>query len=117
MPAPKRSPINFVKTVASPRYPNSAKAITISELDFSIDQFNKQAGSSFLSLEITQSKTNHPHRCIFPYNNETSISELVEFIRKEVNETHIYCRTRDLNMDYLFTLGYRKVIELKTKRI
>jgi len=30
---------------------------------------------------------------------------------------HIFCRTRDLNVDYLLTLGYRKVKELKTKRI
>jgi hypothetical protein len=54
LPAPKPSPVSFIKTLPSPRHPNSAKSITPVNYDFSIDQYQRQLGSNFLSLEITQ---------------------------------------------------------------
>lgn len=117
MPAPKRSPVSFIKTVASPRHPNTSKPIAMSSHDFSIEQFTKQSNALMLTLQIALEKVNVPHRCIFTYNNDTTIGELIDYMRKELRDQYLFFKSRDMNVDYILTLVQRKVRELRTKRL
>lgn len=117
MQMPKRSPVSFIKTVASPRHPNNTKNIAFSSHDFSTDHFNKQGNTLMLTLQISLQKVNVPHRCIFTYNNESTIGELVDYMRKELRDSYLFFKSRDINVDYLLTLAQRKVRELRVKRL
>ena len=65
--ANKRGPISFIKTVASPRQPNSAKTI-LTENDPTLTHYQRHSGVTLLSVEIAFDKFVHNHRCVFTYH-------------------------------------------------
>lgn len=83
---PKRAPINFVRTVASPAQPGrtmqvqTAKSITTVESDFTIDQFSRPS-AALLSLEITLDRPVRTMRLAFPYSSDTTVIDLLAFLK------------------------------------
>ena len=45
------------------------------------------------------------------------MQELVSFMKKETSESHVYFKSKNLNIDYMLTLKERKVKELGTKKL
>lgn len=113
----KKGPISFIKTSASPRHVNSAKAILVGQQNSAIDQYNCHQRSATLAIEIIYDKISHVQHLNFPFSPETTIGELIDFLHKELQEQHLYFRSRNLNLDYLLTLKYRKIKELSTNKL
>ena len=53
----------------------------------------------------------------FPYSQETSIQELIDFLKRELKEGLLYFKAKNLNIEYLLTLPHRKVREMDSKKI
>lgn len=82
--ASKKPPINFIKTVVSPRYGSkptqiqTTKNISSTDSDFIHEHYPK----NHLILEITLDKPVRVLKFSFPYSQETSIEELIDFLRR-----------------------------------
>lgn len=119
----KKSPISFIKTATSPRQANkpphaqTSKSISTAENDFAIDQFTKPNPSSLLSLDISLDRPARTLKLAFSFTAETEISDLTDFVRRELKEQYVYFKTKSLNVEYLLTLPHRKVRELGVKRL
>ena len=67
----KKGMISFNKMAASPRQPNSRYAIPDPPRNTQ-DQFARPTGS-ILTLEVSSEKLVSSHKCMFPYNGNTTI--------------------------------------------
>ena len=54
---------------------------------------------------------------MFPFDEETQISELLKYLKREVEEEFVYFKSKNLNIDYLLTLGHRRVKELSAQKL
>lgn len=54
---------------------------------------------------------------LFSYAEETTIQELILFMRREIKENFIYFKAKNVNVEYFLTLPQKRVVELNTKRL
>jgi hypothetical protein len=73
-----KTPINFLKTVASPRQATrnlqmqTSKSINTVENDFTIDRYSKPSATNSILIEITFDKTSCNMKLSFSYSNKTT---------------------------------------------
>lgn len=105
----KRAPINFVRTVASPQagralQVQTSKSIGAVDTDFAIDQYSRPSASTLLSLEVTLDHPVRTLRLAFPYTPDTTVGELLAFLRRELREGLLYFRCKNLSVEHFLTL-------------
>ena len=54
---------------------------------------------------------------MFPFDEETQISELLKYLKREVEEEFVFFKSKNLNIDYLLTLSHRRVKELSAQKL
>jgi hypothetical protein len=122
-PVVKRAPISFVRTVASPGQAprgmqvQTSKSISAADTDFTIEQFSRPSNNSLLSLEVTLDRPVRTMRLAFPYSQDTTVAELLAFLRRELREGFLFFCSKNLSVEHFLTLGGRRVRELGTKRV
>jgi hypothetical protein len=94
----------------------TSKSITTAESDFTIDQFSRPS-TALLSLEVTLDRPPRTMRLAFSYTPETTVGELLSFLRQELREGLLYFRSKNLSVEHFLTLTERKVRELGVKRL
>lgn len=103
-PAAKRAPISFVRTVASPTMQGrgiqvqTSKSISAVDSDFTIDQFSRPSASALLSVEVTLDKPVRTLRLAFSYTPDSTVAELLSFLRRELREGLLYFRSKNLTV-------------------
>ena len=80
---PKKGMISFNKMTASPRASNNSKIVMSEQREFNSNQFTRTPGS-ILTLEISGDKFINCHKCLFPFNSDTTVADLIVFLKKEV---------------------------------
>lgn len=54
---------------------------------------------------------------IFSYAEETTMQELILFMRREIKENFIYFKAKNINLEYFLTLPQKRVVDLNIKRL
>lgn len=119
----KKGSFGFIKSVGSPKQADrpfqfqTNKSLSTVENEAFADHPRKITSNNSLSIEITLDKCFRPFRLTYFYCSQTTIQELISFLKRELKEHFIYFKAKNINTEYFLTLHHRKVSELNTKRL
>lgn len=119
----KKGPLSFMKSLASPKQADrssqfhTVKTISTAENETPNDVPRKSAAIGSLSIELTLEKSYRPIKLMFPFWEDTTVDELVSFLKREIKESIIYFKSKNTNLEYYLTLPHKRVSELNTKRL
>ncbi len=63
-----------------------------------IDHSRKNTAVGSLSIEIALEKCLRPQKMFFTFDEETTVKELISFIKREIKENFIYFKAKNINL-------------------
>jgi hypothetical protein len=119
----KKGPLSFMKSLGSPKQADrfsqfhTVKTISTAENETVNDVPRKCTAIGSLCIELTLEKSYRPLKLMFPFWEDTTVEELVSFLKREIKESFTYFKSQNINLEYYLTLPLKRVSDLNTKRL